>query len=324
MNENSYRVKMTVKNVFIRIFLFLLIAGLCFTILYPILSLVPTVFSAIEDIGNPNVIWLPEKFSTLSFTAAIRLVMPNGLMTIGKTVLYAAGMMVLQVFFSAMVGYSMARVKSVFSKIAYFLVIFVFLTPRQSLLLAQYINFKHFDVLGIMNLFTQAGEVDLINKPIALVMLAVFCFGVNQSLFIFLFAQFFKNIPKELEEAANIDGCGFVGTYFRIMLPNAIPIISTVAILSFVWNYGDTYFTNYFSPNAGFMSTLLSTTFVSANKNFILNALQNWYGIPTLNDFAFDAVKQAGVLIYLIPLIIVYLIGQRKLVQNMENSGLVG
>ena len=324
MNENAYRVKMTAKNTVLRIVLFLLIAGLCFTILYPILALVPTVFSAIEDIGNPNVIWIPEKFSTLSFTAAIRLVMPKGIMTIGKTVLYAAGMMILQVFFSAMVGYSMARVKSVFSKIAYFLVIFVFLTPRQSLLLAQYINFKHFDVLGIMNIFTKAGEVDMINQPLALVLLAIFCFGVNQSLFIFLFAQFFKNIPKELEEAANIDGCGFVGTYFRIMLPNAVPIISTVAILSFVWNYGDTYYTHYFSPNAGLMSTLLSTTFVTENKNFILNAIQTWYGIPTLNDFAFDAVKQAGVLIYLIPLVIVYLIGQRKLVQNMENSGLVG
>ncbi|MCR5331290.1 MAG: carbohydrate ABC transporter permease, partial [Lachnospiraceae bacterium] len=296
----------------------------CFAILYPLLNLVPTVFSAIEDIGNPNVIWLPEKFSTISFKAAVHFVMPNGIWTLLKTVLFAAGIMILQVFFSAMVGYAMARVKSVFSKLAYFLVVLVFLTPRQSLLLAQYIFFKHFDFVGIMNLFTEAGETNLINNPITLVLLAVFCFGVNQSLFIFLFAQFFRNIPKELEEAANIDGCGFIRTYFRIMLPNAVPIISTVAVLSFVWNYGDTYYTNYFSPKAGLMSTLLSTTFVSANKTFVLNAIQTWYGIPTVNDFAFDAAKQAGVLIYLIPLLIVYLVGQRKLVQNMESSGLVG
>ncbi len=324
MNDNAYQVKTGAKNIITRIFLFLLIAGLCFAILYPLLNLVPTVFSAIEDIGNPNVIWLPEKFSTLSFTAAIHFVMPNGIWTLMKTVLFAAGIMLLQVFFSAMVGYAMARVKSIFSKLAYFLVVLVFLTPRQSLLLAQYIFFKHFDFMGIMNLFTEAGETNLINNPVTLVLLAVFCFGVNQSLFIFLFAQFFRNIPKELEEAAQIDGCGFIRTYFRIMLPNAVPIISTVAVLSFVWNYGDTYYTNYFSPNAGLMSTLLSTTFVSANKTFVLNAIQTWYGIPTVNDFAFDAAKQAGVLIYLIPLLIVYLVGQRKLVQNMESSGLVG
>ncbi len=324
MNDTTYQVKSKGRKFVVNLLLFLLVAGLCFTILYPLLKLVPTVFSAIEDLGNPNVIWLPQEFSTVAFKAAVRFVMPAGIWTLLKTVLFAAALMVLQVFFSALVGYSMARVKSVFSKIAYFLVILVFLTPRQSLLLAQYIFFKHFDFLGIMNIFTKAGETDLINNPVTLVLLAIFGFGVNQSLFIFLFSQFFKNIPKELEEAANIDGCGFFRTYFRIMLPNAIPIISTVAVLSFVWNYGDTYFTNYFAPKFGLMSTLLSNTFVSANKSFILNAIQTWFGIPAVNDFAFDAAKQAGVLIYLIPLIIVYLVGQRKLVQNMENSGIVG
>lgn len=301
-----------------------LILGLCFTIVYPILSLVPIIFSTVEDLGNPNVIWIPEEFSTISFKAAARLVMPQGFITMLKSILYAVGIMILQVFFSAMVGYSLARVKFWGRGLVFGMVILVFLLPRQSLLLAQYIDFVHFNPLGIMKLFTAAGEVNLINNPIVLVMLAIFGFGVNQSLFIFLFSQFFKNIPKELEEASLIDGCGFYRTYFRIMLPNAVPIISTVAILSFVWNYGDTYFTNYFNPNGSYMSTLLSSTFITANKDYILRALTTWYGVPVATDLAFDAVKQAGALIFLVPLLIVYLVGQRKLVENMENSGLVG
>lgn len=282
------------------------------------------VFSSIEELGNPNVIWIPLEKSLISFKAAIRFIMPAGFKTVVFSVGYAAIIMLIQVFFSAMVGYSLARVESVINKITFFLVILVFLVSRQSLLLAQYINFKHFDVLGIMNLFTKAGEIDLIDNPIVLVLLAVFGFGVNQSLFIFIFSQFFKNIPRELEEAAMIDGCGFYKTYFKIMIPNAIPVISTVCILSFVWNYGDTYYTNYFYPDGSFMSTLLSTTFISANKSYVLNAIQTWFNVPTINDFAFDAVKQAGALLFLIPLLIVFLIGQRKLVQNLENSGLVG
>ncbi|MDE7351811.1 MAG: carbohydrate ABC transporter permease [Acetatifactor sp.] len=307
-----------------RFFSMVLILGLCFTIIYPILSLVPTIFSTIEDLGNPNVIWIPEEFSAVSFKAAVRLVMPQGIMTMARSVLYAVGIMIVQVFFSAMVGYSLARVKFWGRGLVFAMVILVFLIPRQSLLLAQYISFVHFDVMGLMKLFTTAGEVNLINNPIVLVLLAIFGFGVNQSLFIFLFSQFFKNIPKELEEASLIDGCGFYRTYFRIMLPNAVPIISTVAILSFVWNYGDTYYTNYFNPSGSYMSTLLSSTFISANKDYILNALTTWFDVPVVSDMAFDAVKQAGVLIFLIPLLIVYLIGQRKLVENMENSGLVG
>ena len=323
-NLAIYLFKNKFKLTSVKVISLVLILGLCFTIVYPILSLVPVVLSSTEELGNPNVIWIPLEFSTISFKAAMRLVMPEGIMTIVKSVLYAAGIMVLQVFFSAMVGYSLARVKFWGRGIVFGMVILVFLLPRQSLLLAQYISFVHFDVLGIMNLFTTAGEVNLINNPIVLVLLAVFCSGVSQSLFIFLFSQFFKNIPKELEEASLIDGCGFYRTYFRIMLPNAVPIISTVGILSFVWNYGDTYYTNYFNPNGQYMSTLLSSTFVTANKDYILNALTTWYNVPVTTDMAFDAVKQAGVLVFLIPLLIVYLIGQRKLVENMENSGLVG
>lgn len=323
-NLAIYLFKNKSKQKAVKVISLVLILGLCFTIVYPILSLVPVVLSSTEDLGNPNVIWIPLEFSTVSFKAAMRLVMPEGFMTIVKSVLYAVGIMILQVFFSAMVGYSLARVKFWGRGIVFGMVILVFLLPRQSLLLAQYISFVHFDVLGIMDIFTTAGEVNLINNPIVLVLLAIFGFGVNQSLFIFLFSQFFKNIPKELEEASLIDGCGFYRTYFRIMLPNAVPIISTVAILSFVWNYGDTYYTNYFNPNGQFMSTLLSSTFITANKDYILNALTTWYDVPVATDMAFDAVKQAGVLVFLVPLLIVYLVGQRKLVENLENSGLVG
>lgn len=313
-----------VKRGTLKFFTMVLIAGLCFTILYPILDLVPVVFSSVEELGNPNVIWIPLEQSTVSFKAALRFIMPEGVLTMLKSVLYAAGIMLVQLFFSSMTGYALARVDFWGRKLVFAMVILVFLLPRQSLLLAQYIYFNHFDVLGIMNLFTEAGEINLINNPIVLVLLAVFGFGVSQSLFIFLFSQFFKNIPKEIEEAALIDGCGFYKTYFRIMIPNAVPIISTVAMLSFVWNYGDTYYTNYFNPKGSYLSTILSSTFNSANKEYVMNAVQTWYDIPLVPDMAFDAVKQAGVLIYLVPLLVVYLIGQRRLVENMENSGLVG
>ena len=316
--------KVLAKDIISNIFMYLLVIGLCFSILYPLLSLIPKVFSKISELGNPNVIWIPEKFSTVSFKAAARFIMPKGIRTFLLSVGYAALMMAVEVFFSAMVGYSLARVDSVVNRIVFFLVILVFLVPRQSLLLSQYIYFKHFDVLGIMNIFTSKGEVDLIGNPLVLFLFSIFGFGVNQSLFIYIFSQFFKNIPKEMEEASQIDGYGFFKTYFLIMLPNAVPVISTVSILSFVWNYGDVYYTNYFSPTIKFMSNLLSTTFIGSNKNYVLNAIQKWFSVPAINDIAFDAVREAGALIYLVPLLVVFFIGQRKLVQNLESSGLVG
>jgi multiple sugar transport system permease protein len=320
----AYLFKKKVFKIVQSIFLFSIIAGLCFTILYPLIQLVPSLFSSIDDLGNPNVIWVPAHFSIVSFKAAIRFSMPDGWLTMLGTILYAAGIMVIQVFMSAMAGYALARVKFFGNKIVFFLVILVFLIPRQSLLLAQYIYFTHFNAFGILKLFTAAGEINMINNPVTLVLIAVLGFGVQQSLFIFIFSQFFKNIPNELEEAALIDGCGFHKTYFKIMIPNAIPAISTVGILSFVWNYGDTYYTSYFNKDGPYLASILATKFADNNKEFVINAVKVWFDVPLANDFAFDAIKQAAVIFFLIPLLVVYFGAQKWLVENLENSGLVG
>lgn len=321
--QNIYLAKKKTGEFFMNLVTFLLVAGLCFVILYPFLRLVPSVLSNIEDLGNPNVIWIPEEFSTVSFKAAARMTMPEGVMTMVKSVGTALLLMVIEVFIAAITGYTMARVKYRFlGGLMFVLVVLSFLVPRQSLLLAQYIYFNHFDAMGMMRLFGQ--EVNLIGQPATLYLMALLGFGVNQSLFILIFSQFFKNIPKELEEAALIDGCGFYRTYFRIMIPNAIPAIVTVAILAFVWNYGDTYYTRYFDPNGPYMANKLATTFISANKVTLLERVRVWYNVPMTTDMTFDALKQAGALIFLAPLLVLYLFAQRWLVENLENSGLVG
>lgn len=329
-DQNIYLAKKQVASFSFNLITLILILGLCFVILYPFLQLVPTVLSALEDLGNPNVIWVPEEWSTLSFTAAARMTMPEGIMTMVKSIGFALVLMVIQVFVSAMTGYTMARVKYKWlSPLMFVLVVLVFLTPRQSLLLAQYIYFSNFDAVGVMDilhgLFSSVpDEINLIGNPASLYIMAALGNGVNQSLMILIFSQFFKNIPKELEEAALIDGCGFYKTYFKIMVPNAIPAIVIVAILSFVWNYGDTYYTRYFDPEGAHLASELATTFIDANKQVLLDRVRVWYGVPVTTDMTFDALKQAGILIFLAPLVVLYLFAQRWLVENLENSGLVG
>ena len=339
-DQNIYLAKKQVSNFSFNLISVILILGLCFVILYPFIELVPTVLSALEDLGNPNVIWIPEEWSTLSFTAAARISMPEGIMTMAKSIGTALVLMAVQVIISAMTGYTMARVKYRWlSPVMFVLVVLVFLTPRQSLLLAQYIYFSNFDGLGLIPLLQDIfpgaawlqhpvagkdGVIMLINQPASLYIMALLGNGVNQSLMILIFSQFFKNIPKELEEAALIDGCGFYKTYYKIMVPNAIPAIVIVAILSFVWNYGDTYYTRYFDPEGAHLASELATTFIDANKQILLDRVKAWYAVPVTTDMTFDALKQAGILIFLAPLVVLYLFAQRWLVENLENSGLVG
>ncbi len=308
------------QGLIVKIFAASLIIGMCFTILYPIIKLFPMVFNDVEELGNPDIVWVPKTFSIVSFKAAIRLVYGNFSVML-LSLLYAASIAVIQVFVSAMAGYVLGRIKVPGGTLIFFLVIVTFVVPQQSLLISQYLRFKNFDVLGLFTLFT-GGTVDLINKPATLYLLALFGFGLKQSMFVYMFRQFFIDLPKELEEAALIDGCGFYKTYFKIALPNAVPTIMTVAILSFVWNYGDTYYTGYFYPDGPFVAVKLSQRFAQTQSDTIVTAVQTWFDAPAASSFAFDAVRQAAVLIFLIPLLIVYFCVQKKLVENMAQSGL--
>lgn len=319
---DRYTVVSTAKKIVYKLMFYSLVIGLCFAILYPLIKLIPAVFNDLEDIGNPDVVWIPIKFSVDSFRAAIKLVFGNG-MSVLESLGYAVIISAIQIFICALSGYALGRVKFWGRNFLFFLVILTFVVPPQSLLISQYLSFKHFDVFGLIKLIN-GSTIDIINKPYTLYIIALLGFGVKQSLFIFIFRQFFKGLPNELEEAAFIDGCGFYKTFFKVALPNAIPAIMTVAILGFVWNYGDTYYTSYFNPSGPYLSNKLSSTFIPANSQNIIYAIRTWYDVPQAGILAYDAVKSAAALLYLLPLLIVYFVIQKNIVENFEQSGIVG
>ncbi|MBQ7876632.1 MAG: carbohydrate ABC transporter permease [Clostridia bacterium] len=325
-NDNSITdplvCKRTLQGIIFKVFGITLILGMCFAILYPILKLFPMVLSDVEDLGNPDVVWVPINYSIISFQAAIRLVFGN-FSTMFLSLLYAAVTAFIQVVICAMAGYTIGRIKIPFKGLIFGLVVFQFVVPPQSLLISQYLNFKNFDILGIFQL-TTGDTIDLINNPVTLYMLSLLGQGLKQSLFIYIFSSFFQGLPKELEEAALIDGCGFYKTYLKIALPNAVPSIMVVAVLSFIWNYGDTYYTGYFHPEGPYLAMKLNQQFAATNANTVVDAVSKWYDKPAASSFTYDAVKQAAVLIYLIPLLVIYFIVQKKLVENFAASGIVG
>lgn len=324
LTGRRFRVKNTKAGKLVsNLFLASLIIGICFAILYPILTLLPMVFTDLRELGAPDSIWIPSKFGVNSIEFVFRSVLGGKPVILLQSILYALSICAIQVFMSAMAGYALARTNFWGKNVLFFLVIFVFLIPRQSFLITQYLHFKHFDVLGLFTLFT-GSDIDLINKPITLYLLAIFGFGVNQSLFVFIFRQFFLGMPQEIEEASLIDGAGFYKTYFKIMLPNAIPTILTVAVLAFVWAYGDTYYTNYFHTDGPYFGVIIDKTFKDANNWYITNQARQWFDTADTNELAFEALKQASIITFLTPLLLIYFFVQKKLVENLDRAGIVG
>src|SRR5690606_4009428 len=123
-----------------------------------------------------------------------------------------------------------------------------------------------FDVLGIISLFNDGKGVNLLNTYWPSVITSATAIGLKAGLFIYIFRQFFKGLPKEIEEAALIDDASGIQTFVRIMLPNAVPPIITVVLFCFVWQYNDTFYTTLFMSGMELMSLKISTISAQANQ----------------------------------------------------------
>ena len=148
--------------------------------------------------------------------------------------------------------------------------------------------------------------------------------GLKGGLFVFIFRQFFLGLPKEIEEAAKIDGCSFLGAYFRVVIPMSKSIILVVSVLSIVWHWNSSYEASIYiskdalKPLASKISVILD--YVNNPPESFFEALSSTSSEQVINV----AVLMAGCFIILLPIMIGFAIVQRYFMQGMERSGLGG
>lgn len=300
-----------------KIFRFLLLFGLSFVILYPLLYMLSTAFRPIEEINDPSVIWIPKTFTLENFKQVIEM------MDYGKT-LPTSLVLNLSVSFVQMIacmvtGYGFARFKFRFQKALFGLVLFTVLVPIQIISVPSYAYFLHFDFFGIgslVGLFTgKALTVNLLGSFLTFFLPAALGAGLKSGLFIYIFRQFFRGMPQELEDAASIDGCGIFRTFLRIMVPNTRTIMITIFMLSLVWYWNDV--------SLG-MSYLGGTRTVTIALSNLKSAFFTFDQAAFNNPFLQITRLQAGSPLTVTPVLLLYLIVQRWFVQGILRSGIVG
>ncbi len=293
----------------------LLIAGLCFVLLYPLLYMFSMAFRPTKEILDPSVVWIPKTFTLDNLRLAWELMDYGSVFR--NTLLINIISSLLQVATCAVTSYAFARFQFKGKQLLFGIVIFSIMIPSQLTIIPLSRSFSHFDFFGIgqiLKLFGAAGTVNLLDTPAPFYISALFGAGIKSGMFIFIFRQFFRGLPKELEEASAIDGCGFVKTFLRIILPNAVPVCVSSVILSVVWYWNDYYYSSMYVPNMPTVSLMLSG--LPSRYASIYNAFADSYETVTL--------MQAGALLTIVPVLVMYIFLQRKLVQGMERSGLVG
>lgn len=288
----------------------ILLLGLCFLILQPLFNKIAISFMEEQDLYDSTVVTVPRHFTLDNYRVALKL-MDYGKSFVNTFVL-AVAVATLQVVSCLLVGYGFARYDFPLKNFWFVMVVLVIVVPSQTYISALLLNFRYFDIFGIFKAIF-GKPLNLTGTAAPVLLMAGTCTGLKCGLYVYLFRQYFRNVPKDIEEAAYLDGCGTLRTLFNIMLPDAMPLATSCFLFSFVWQWTDNYF-----------STLLtkSTNLLPARLNALASNLIS-YMAPVRPSSTYSAALNAtGTLLLLIPVIVLYLVAQKRFVQSLTSGGI--
>ncbi|MFG2786379.1 carbohydrate ABC transporter permease [Streptomyces sp. NPDC048419] len=267
-----------------RLVLYAVLVGVTGLLLGPFGWLVLTGLKAPSELAAAPVHWLPDHFQWHNFADAFHLIDFLG---------YARNSLIISLIYatlvtlsSAWVGFGFARLAAPGKKTLFGILIGSMMLPQMITLLPTYLIFAR---LGMVDTYWPWVLWGLSSAPYL----------------VFLFRQFFAGLPRELEEAAIVDGCGYGGVFWRIFLPQSWPVLSASFVIAFTWTWGD-----YIAPQL-LLSTDHSTLAVAVMSTYVSTA-----GTPITN------LQAAASVMYVVPILLIFLVAQRGFVSGMSTSGL--
>jgi multiple sugar transport system permease protein len=260
-----------------------------------------------RDLFDQTVRWIPRHPTLENFRVAF-VNMSYGRAFLGSFVL-SSSVSLLQLLVCTAVGYGFARFRFPGSGVLFWIAITTLVVPPQMMMLPLYLNFRYFNPLGLL---PEPG-INLMNTYWPFILLSLTGNGLRNGLFIFIMRQFFRGMPRELEDAAYVDGAGALKTFSAVMLPGAIPALVIVFLFSFVWQWNDYFYSGMLMSNSKILPVMLDKlamatvgTDVEAHMHYV------------------SLINNAGSLLFMAPLLVLYVFMQRYFVESIERTGLVG
>ena len=275
----------------------MLLAGICFVVLFPFFSKVTHSFMEPKDLYNLTVRYIPANFTLQNYQLIWAWMdMPKTLfVTLGISLLVA----VCQTASSTWIGYGFARFRFRGRNVLFICLIVCMVVPPDVMLMPLYLIFQ---------------RAQMIDTPWPFILLGLTGTGLKNGLYVFLIRQYFMGMPKELEEAAYVDGAGTLKTFLFVMLPGAIPMMITVFLFSCVWQWLDSLYSSVFFQELKTMTLALTS----------LGHVNDMASMGVSEASEITLIKYAGIVLLILPMVILYLFCQRHFVESVERSGLVG
>lgn len=294
-----------------------IVIGICFVILYPLFVKFSVSIMEERDLYDSTVKYIPKHFTASNYKMAV-----EG-MNYLSTFLHTFGLSFLTSFLQLaaclFTAYGFARFQFPGKKILFACVLLTLIVPPQVLMLPMFMEFRFFDFFGIAKAVT-GSSINLIDSFWPFLISAITTMGFKNGLYIYMLRQFFKGMPKELEEAAYVDGSGRFRTFLQIMLPSAKSMMVTVFLFGFVWQWTDSFFSGMYLPTFKVMSSALSSLAAEVGNRYA-----DFGGAMNFVSKGFTSMmNNTGVILVILPLILLYLVCQKYFVESIERSGIVG
>lgn len=311
---SSKKVKSRAGSLLYSLFRLALLIAIGYLVIYPVIYMISSSVKTPAGYLDRSVIYIPKEISFEYYKTA--LVTIDYWNAFKSTLLYECVSAFIEILSCSFIAYGMARFKAKGKGIFNVMLILLILIPAQMIVVPMMMNYSRLDIFGILGLLNKLTGLDLraniLGTPLTFYLPSLLGVGLRAGVIIYIYIQFFKGLPGELEEAAWIDGAGLFRTFFSIAVPSSSVVFTTVTIFSLVWHWNDFYLAIMY----------LSENFPLAVKIYDINNLLTlqgvWDGYPAIST------KSAACFMFILPLLIVYIILQRKFVQSIDRVGITG
>lgn len=310
--ESVEKVNKKASSIVVSIVRLILLIAFSYILLYPFMYMISHALRSPVNNLDPTVEWVPKAFSLEPFKVAFEtLEYPSTFFNTFIAEVVTTGISVISCGFAA---YGMARFKFRGRSFMQFMLILSILLPVSMIIIPNYINYRHFDFFGIFtligNIIGKDIRINLLETVWAFWLPAALGVGLKSGFLIYIYIQFYKGLPKELEEAAWVDGASSLKTYLTIVFPSSGVAITTVSIFSLIWNWNDYY----------------SALMYWQGKRTLAVQLSNFHTYVKMADTYVSITDStlAACLLFVLPLLIVYMVMQRRFIASIASTGIVG
>ena len=303
-------------SIFSYCFRVLILLAIGYIIIYPLFYMIVTSLRDKQSYYTAATVWIPTSINpAFSYGKAIySMRLWEGLTNTFVLEIVAA---LMEVVTCAIAAYGFARFKFKFKGLLMAGLFLTVLVPETMIIIPRMVNYSKMDFFGILGFFDTLTGIDLrpnlIGSPLAFYLPSLFAMGLRSGILIFIYIQFFKGLPYELEEAAWVDGAGPVRTFLSIAVPSSGVVFITVIVFSVIWHWNDTVLASmYVKGNYPLSVHLERINMTLAGQGFYSSNVET------------QSILMAACFLFIIPMLVFYMILQRWFIESIDRVGITG